>query len=193
MLFNSLEFILFLPVVFILYWSVFQKKSNYQNVFIILASYVFYAWWDWRFLILIISSTLVDYSVGQQIFKYRDQSKKSKYWLLLSVAFNIGMLGFFKYYNFFVDSFIDLFYSLGYSIKSTWTLNIILPVGISFYTFQTLSYSFDIYYKKLKPTKNLLAFMAFVAFFPQLVAGPIERASNLLSQIIEKRKFSLNL
>lgn len=191
MLFNSLEFILFLPLVFVLYWSIFQKKSNYQNVFIILASYVFYAWWDWRFLILIISSTLVDYSVGQQIYKYRDQPKKSKYWLMLTVAFNIGMLGFFKYYNFFVDSFIDLFYSVGYSIKSTWTLNIILPVGISFYTFQTLSYSFDIYYKKLKPTKNIIAFMAFVAFFPQLVAGPIERASNLLSQIIEKRKFSL--
>ena len=190
MLFNSIEFLLFLPAVFFLYWSVFSSKPLHQNILIIIASYVFYGWWDWRFLILILASTIVDFFVGQQIFKFQGQQKKSRYWLWASIAFNVGLLGFFKYYNFFVDSFIDMFLRMGYEMKSTWTLNIILPVGISFYTFQTMSYSFDIYYKRLTPTKNFTAFVAFVAFFPQLVAGPIERASNLLGQILKKRVFS---
>ncbi|WP_330444555.1 MBOAT family O-acyltransferase [Flavivirga abyssicola] len=123
------------------------------------------------------------------IDSHTKQSKR-KQWLWISVLFNVGLLGFFKYYNFFVDSWIDMFSMFGYQIKSTWTLNVILPVGISFYTFQTMSYSFDIYYNKLKPTKDFLSFAAFVSFFPQLVAGPIERASNLLSQITNKREFS---
>ena len=190
MLFNSIEFLLFLPAVFFLYWSFFSSKPLHQNILIIIASYVFYGWWDWRFLILILASTIVDFFVGQQIFKFQGQQKKSRYWLWASIAFNVGLLGFFKYYNFFVDSFIDMFLRMGYEMKSTWTLNIILPVGISFYTFQTMSYSFDIYYKRLTPTKNYTAFVAFVAFFPQLVAGPIERASNLLGQILKKRVFS---
>ncbi|WP_317169083.1 MBOAT family O-acyltransferase [Flavivirga algicola] len=121
---------------------------------------------------------------------FNTKKNKRKLWLWVSVLFNVGLLGFFKYYNFFVDSWIDMFSMLGYHIKSTWTLKVILPVGISFYTFQTMSYSFDIYYNKLKPTKDFLSFAAFVSFFPQLVAGPIERASNLLSQIINKRTFS---
>lgn len=190
MLFNSIEFLLFLPTVFVLYWFVFQKNIKFQNILIIIASYLFYGWWDWRFLVLIFLSTLVDYFVGLQIFKHTDVGKKAKYWLWASIFFNLGMLGFFKYYNFFVESFIDMFHLMGYQIKSVWTLNVILPVGISFYTFQTMSYSFDIYYKKLKPTNSFIDFAAFVAFFPQLVAGPIERASNLLSQIANNRKFS---
>lgn len=192
MLFNSIEYLLFLPIVFVLYWFVFSSKVSYQNVLVIIASYIFYGWWDWRFLLLIIASTLVDYLVGQQIYRYRENKKLSKGWLLVSVVFNLGLLGFFKYYNFFVDSFIDLFQTVGYTIKSTWTLRIILPVGISFYTFQTMSYSFDIYYKRLTPTRNFTAFVAFVGFFPQLVAGPIERASNLLSQMLNERKFKLD-
>ncbi len=190
MLFNSIEYLIFLPVVFLLFWGFFNTKARYQNIFLIIVSYIFYGWWDSRFLILIISSTLVDFFVGQQIYKHVDNRKKSRYWLWVSVAFNVGLLGFFKYFNFFVDSFLEMVHTMGYDIKSTWTLSIILPVGISFYTFQTMSYSFDIYYKRLKPTKDLPAFMAFVAFFPQLVAGPIERASNLLEQIIKKKEFS---
>ncbi|WP_317042072.1 MBOAT family O-acyltransferase [Winogradskyella aurantia] len=158
---------------------------------IITASYVFYGWWDWRFLFLILFSTLLDFFVGQQIFKNLE-TKKARYWLWLSVICNVGLLGFFKYFNFFIDSFIEMFSLFGYEIKSTWTLRIILPVGISFYTFQTMSYSFDIYYKKLKPTNNFISFAAFVAFFPQLVAGPIERASNLLRQINSNRTFNYN-
>ncbi|WP_353616805.1 MBOAT family O-acyltransferase [Cytophaga sp. FL35] len=136
-------------------------------------------------------STLVDFFVGQQIYKHQN-SGKAKYWLWVSMAFNLGLLGFFKYFNFFVDSFIDMWSFFGYEMKSTWTLRVILPVGISFYTFQTMSYSFDIYFKKLKPANDLVAFTAFVAFFPQLVAGPIERASNLLHQISNKRVFNFD-
>lgn len=192
MLFNSLEFLIFLPTVFILYWYVFKKNVRFQNIFIIIASYIFYGWWDWRFLSLIILSTIVDFFVGKQIYKYIEDSKKRKRWLWVSVLFNLSLLGFFKYYNFFTDSFIDMFQVFGYDMKSVWTLKVILPIGISFYTFQTMSYSFDIYYKKLKPTKDFVAFMAFVSFFPQLVAGPIERASNLLSQITNPRKLNPN-
>lgn len=189
MLFNSLQFLIFLPLVYCLYWFVFKKNLRYQNLLIITASYIFYGWWDWRFLFLILFSTLLDFYVGQRIYDNKDHKAKAKYWLWLSVFCNVGLLGFFKYYNFFIDSFVDMFSVLGYEMRSTWTLRIILPVGISFYTFQTMSYSFDIYYKKLKPTTNFVSFAAFVAFFPQLVAGPIERASNLLSQINTKRVF----
>lgn len=189
MLFNSLQFLIFLPFVYCLYWFVFKRNLTYQNTLIIVASYIFYGWWDWRFLFLIVFSTLLDFYVGQRIYDHKDDKLRAKYWLWLSVFCNVGLLGFFKYYNFFIDSFVDMFSAIGYEMKSTWTLRIILPVGISFYTFQTMSYSFDIYYKKLKPTNNLVSFAAFVAFFPQLVAGPIERASNLLSQINTKRVF----
>ena len=188
MLFNSIEFLLFLPTIFILYWFVFNKNLKYQNSLILVSSYVFYGWWDHRFLSLIFLSTIVDYVIGLNIF---NQSSKKKQKLLLwgSVLFNLSVLGFFKYYNFFIDSWVELFSSVGYEIKSVWTLNIILPVGISFYTFQTMSYTIDIYRKKLEPTKDFISFASFVSFFPQLVAGPIERASNLLPQILKKREF----
>ncbi len=189
MLFNSLDFFIFLPIVFLLYWYVFFKRIKIQNFFLLVSSYVFYGLWDWRFLFLILSSTIVDFWVGQAIYN-NNEGKKRKAWLWVSVLFNIGLLGFFKYYNFFVDSWVDLVSLLGYELKSTWTLQIILPVGISFYTFQTMSYSLDIYYKRLKPTKDFISFATFVSFFPQLVAGPIERASNLLSQITAKRVFN---
>jgi len=188
MLFNSIEFLLFLPVVFVLYWFVFDKNLKHQNLLILFSSYVFYGWWDYRFLSLIFLSTIVDYFIGLNIPK-QDSEKKQKLFLWGSILFNLGVLGFFKYYNFFVNSWIDLFSSIGYEIKSVWTLNIILPVGISFYTFQTMSYTIDIYKKKLQPTKDFISFASFVSFFPQLVAGPIERASNLLPQILKKREF----
>lgn len=188
MTFNSLAFAIFLPIVFTLYWFVFKNLKK-QNVLILVASYIFYGLWDWRFLFLILASTAVDYLVGIAIFNNKDDDRKRKLFLWLSVIFNIGLLGFFKYYNFFADSFVDMVGLFGYDIKSTWTLNIILPVGISFYTFQTMSYSLDVYYKRLEPTKDFLLFATYVAFFPQLVAGPIERASNLLPQIAQKRVF----
>ena len=187
MLFNSIEFLLFLPIVFVLYWFVFNKKLKYQNLLILISSYVFYGWWDYRFLSLILLSTIVDFFIGLSI--PNQDLEKQKILLWCSVLFNLSVLGFFKYYNFFVDSWIDLFSSFGYVIKSVWTLNIILPVGISFYTFQTMSYTIDIYKGKLKPTKDFISFASFVSFFPQLVAGPIERASNLLPQILKKRVF----
>ncbi|WP_299436900.1 MBOAT family O-acyltransferase [uncultured Aquimarina sp.] len=188
MLFNSLDFFIFLPVVFIIYWFFFSKHLKLQNIFILVASYLFYGMWDWRFLFLILASTTIDYMVGQYIYN-SDSTSQRKRWLWVSVIFNIGLLGFFKYYNFFVDSWVDFISIFGYELKSSWTLQIILPVGISFYTFQTMSYSLDIYYKRLTPTKDFISFATFVSFFPQLVAGPIERASNLLSQITTKRTF----
>ncbi|MCK5857040.1 MAG: MBOAT family protein [Bacteroidales bacterium] len=154
-------------------------------------SYLFYGWWDWRFLSLIIISSLVDFVVGKKIHN-EDNGLKRKRWLLVSLAVNIGFLGFFKYYNFFVDSFIDAFTIFGGGFES-FHLNIILPVGISFYTFQTLSYTLDIYYKKLKPTDDAFAFFAFVSFFPQLVAGPIERAKDLLPQFLKIHTINYNL
>ena len=152
---------------------------------------MFYGWWDYRFLSLIFLSTIVDYIIGLNIPK-QDSEKKQKILLWCSVLFNLSVLGFFKYYNFFVDSWVELFNSAGYEIKSVGTLNIILPVGISFYTFQTMSYTIDIYKKKLQPTTDFISFASFVSFFPQLVAGPIEKAHNLIPQILKKRNFEFN-
>ncbi|NND52322.1 MAG: MBOAT family protein [Flavobacteriaceae bacterium] len=190
MLFNSLDFAIFLPIVFLLYWFVTKHNLKLQNALIVISSYVFYGWWDYRFLSLIIFSTLVDYIVGLQL-KKADRKPKRQLLLWTSILVNIGFLGFFKYYNFFVDNFIDAFSFFGKQIQPN-TLNIILPVGISFYTFQTLSYTIDVYRKKLEPTRNFMAFAAFVSFFPQLVAGPIERATNLLPQFYNKRAFNYN-
>jgi D-alanyl-lipoteichoic acid acyltransferase DltB (MBOAT superfamily) len=187
MLFNSLDFAIFLPIVFLLYWFAAQKNLKLQNALIVLASYVFYGWWDWRFLSLIIFSTVVDYLVGQKLRVEEKQSKR-KILLWTSILVNLGFLGFFKYYNFFLENFVDAFSLFGMQINAN-SLNIILPVGISFYTFQTLSYTIDVYKKKLEPTKDFIAFSAFVCFFPQLVAGPIERATNLLPQFYKKRTF----
>lgn len=191
MLFNSFDFFIFLPIVFVLYWLVLNKYLKIQNLLLLIASYVFYGWWDWRFLSLILLSTSIDYFVGIQIYKNLENVKKKRIWLWLSMSFNLGLLGFFKYFNFFIDSLITAFNSIGYKMEY-YSLNIILPVGISFYTFQTMSYSLDISKRKLEPTKDFIAFATFVAFFPQLVAGPIERASNLLPQFFKKRNFNYN-
>ena len=190
MLFNSLDFAIFLPIVFLLYWFVAQKNLKLQNVLIVVASYVFYGWWDWRFLSLIIFSTVVDYLIGQRL-RTEDKQSKRKVLLWTSIVVNLGFLGFFKYYNFFLENFVDAFSLFGMQINAN-SLNIILPVGISFYTFQTLSYTIDLYRKKLEPTQDFMAFSAFVCFFPQLVAGPIERATNLLPQFYKKRTFEYN-
>ncbi|MEQ3663983.1 MULTISPECIES: MBOAT family O-acyltransferase [unclassified Olleya] len=187
MYFNSLDFALFLPIVFILYWFVTNKNLKLQNALLVLASYVFYGWWDWRFLSLIVFSSLVDYTIGLQL-NHTVQPSKRKLLLWTSILVNLGFLGFFKYYNFFVDSFVDAFSFFGSPIQPN-TLDIILPVGISFYTFQTLSYTIDVYKRKLEPTQDIVSFLAFVSFFPQLVAGPIERATNLLPQFYKKRQF----
>ncbi len=187
MFFNSLDFAVFLPIVFILYWFVFNKSLKAQNFLVAVASYVFYGWWDWRFLSLILFSTLVDYVIGVSLGKEQNLNKR-KILLWISILVNLGFLGFFKYYNFFLDNFKSAFTFFGSEINTN-SLNIILPVGISFYTFQTLSYTIDVYKKRLKPTRDFISFAAFVSFFPQLVAGPIERATNLLPQFYKKRKF----
>lgn len=187
MYFNSLDFAIFLPIVFVLYWFVTNKNLKLQNALLVVASYVFYGWWDWRFLSLIVFSSLVDYTIGLQLNKAAQPSKR-KLLLWSSILINLGFLGFFKYYNFFIDSFVEAFSFFGSPIQPN-TLDIILPVGISFYTFQTLSYTIDVYKRKLEPTKDIVSFLAFVSFFPQLVAGPIERATNLLPQFYKKRQF----
>ena len=188
MLFNSIDFAIFLPIIFILYWFATNKNLKLQNLLIVIASYTFYGWWDWRFLSLIFFSTVIDYSVGIGLSKQENPTKR-KVLLWTSILVNLGFLGFFKYYNFFLDNFVTAFSFFGTEINAN-SLNIILPVGISFYTFQTLSYSLDVYKRKLEPTKDFVAFAAFVSFFPQLVAGPIERATNLLPQFYRKRSFN---
>ena len=187
MLFNSLEFSIFLPIVFGLYWFVTNRNIKAQNTLLLLASYVFYGWWDWRFLSLIILSSSIDYLVGIRLSN-TSNLKKRKRWLWLSIFVNLGLLGVFKYYHFFVDSFTDAFSFFGGHLEPA-RLNIILPVGISFYTFQTLSYTIDCYRGKITPTNDALAFFAYVSFFPQLVAGPIERATDLLPQFFRQRHF----
>ena len=186
MLFNSIDFLIFFPIVFLLYW-VFAKNLTLRNIFILISSYIFYGWWDWRFLFLIAISSFVDYYIGKRLGKENDD-KKRKLLLFLSLFVNLGFLMYFKYANFFIESFAESFTFFGSKLQVS-TLNIILPVGISFYTFQTLSYTIDIYRRSLKPTNDIISFFAFVAFFPQLVAGPIERASHLLPQFYVTYKF----
>jgi len=186
MLFNSIEYLIFFPIVFFIYWFIVNKSISIRNAFLLIVSYIFYGWWDWRFLSCIIISSILDYSLGIAIAN--STFKKKKLLLLISLIFNLGILGVFKYYNFFIDSFFKFTSIFGFNANSL-TLNIILPVGISFYTFQTLSYTIDVYRGKLQPTKDILSFFTFVAFFPQLVAGPIEKASNLLPQFYKKTNF----
>jgi D-alanyl-lipoteichoic acid acyltransferase DltB (MBOAT superfamily) len=187
MLFNSLDFAIFLPVVFAIYWALPRHNTRLKNLFLVVASYVFYSFWDWRFLGLIVISTAMDYGLGLAIGA-QENRRRRKMLLLVSVVVNIGFLGFFKYFNFFAESFREVFLLFGYPINSL-TLDIILPVGISFYTFQTLSYTIDIYRRQFAPTRDFVAFSAFVAFFPQLAAGPIERAGNFLPQFLAPRTF----
>lgn len=187
MLFNSIEFTIFFPIVFSIYWFILRKHYKLQNAFILVVSYVFYGWWNWKLLSLIFISSIVDYAVGLGIHHTKNQTHK-KFILALSLGTNLGCLAFFKYFNFFISSFADACSILGLNVNIS-SLNIILPVGISFYTFQTLSYTIDVYKGKLEPTKDIVAFLAFISFFPQLVAGPIERAANLLPQFFKERQF----
>ena len=188
MLFNSTTFLIFLPIVFLLYWFVFHKNLNRQNLLLLLASYVFYGWWDWRFLFLLIFSTGLDYTTGILISDAKNDRIR-KIWLWISVGTNLGFLGFFKYYNFFVDSFARMLAGFGVE-TNPWTLQIILPVGISFYTFHGLSYVIDIYHKRIEPSRNWVNYCVFVSYFPLLVAGPIERATHLLPQLVKPRIFN---
>ncbi len=188
MLFNSVAFALFLPITFILHWYFFSKKITQQNFFLMLASYIFYAWWDFRFLFLLIFSTFLDFYTGGRIEK-AENKKQKKAWLFISIFVNLGFLMFFKYYNFFTETFVDSFSLIGLQF-SPWILKIALPIGISFYTFHGMSYVFDIYYGLQKPVKNYIDYSLFVCFFPLLVAGPIERAHHLLPQVQIKRNFN---
>lgn len=187
MLFNSIEFALFLPIVFLLYWFVFNKSLSKQNLLILLVSYFFYAWWDWRFLFLLAFSTFLDYFSGLKIEQAKTNAR-SKFWLILSIGINLGFLGFFKYYNFFVKELTAAIADAGIVINP-WTLKVILPVGISFYTFHGLSYIIDVYKKRIPAEKNFVEYAVFVSYFPLLVAGPIERATHLLPQVKKPRKF----
>lgn len=188
MLFNSISFAIFLPIVFFLYWFVVKKNLKWQNILLLIVSYYFYAKWDWRFVFLLFFSTYLDYYTGLKMDEGKNE-KARKFWLWLSIGINLGFLGFFKYYNFFAENFSELLKSIGFQVNP-WTLKVILPVGISFYTFHGLSYVIDIYYKKIKAERNFVEYAVFVSFFPLLVAGPIERATHLLPQIKVKRIFS---
>lgn len=187
MLFNSVHFALFLPLVFLLYWFVTKRSLKHQNLLLLISSYYFYSVWDWRFMFLLLFSTFLDYYTGQKMSQSSNPLNR-KLWLWLSVAINLGFLGVFKYYNFFAESFAELINAFGFR-ADPWTLKIILPVGISFYTFHGLSYVFDVYYKRINSEKNFVEYGVFVSFFPLLVAGPIERATHLLPQIKKTRVF----
>jgi alginate O-acetyltransferase complex protein AlgI len=188
MLFNSINFAVFLPIVFLLYWFVAKNNLKFQNVLLLVASYYFYACWDFRFLFLLIFSTLLDYYSGIKI-ENSTSEKNRKFWFWLSIGINLGFLGVFKYYNFFVDSIQDVVSVFGHKIDM-WTIKVILPVGISFYTFHGLSYVIDIYKKRIAAESNFINYAVFVCYFPLLVAGPIERATHLLPQIKKKRTFN---
>jgi alginate O-acetyltransferase complex protein AlgI len=187
MFFNSLAFAIFLPIVFLLYWFVFNKTKSTQNAVLIIASYYFYSCWDWRFLFLLVFSTFLDYYTGIRIEKSASD-KQRKFWFWLSISVNLGFLGIFKYYNFFANSFAELLSGVGFK-ASPFLLDVVLPVGISFYTFHGLSYVIDIYYKRIKAEYNFVDYSLFVSYFPLLVAGPIERATHLLPQVKVKRTF----
>jgi Predicted membrane protein involved in D-alanine export len=187
MLFNSIDFAIFMPIVFLIYWAL-GKHVKIQNFFLLAASYFFYAWWDWRYLSLILICSLTNYLAGLLMMKY-DSEKIRKSVLIACCSVCLGILGVFKYYDFFVTSFVDAFSLLGTQLQPH-TLNLILPVGISFYTFHTLSYTIDVHRGKFEPTKDIVSFFLFVSIFPLAMAGPIERATNLLPQIYKKRTFN---
>jgi alginate O-acetyltransferase complex protein AlgI len=190
MLFNSINFAIFLPIIFFLYWFANKGKLKFQNVILLLASYFFYASWDYRFLFLLLFSSGLDFYTGIKIDSAQ-LKKHKKAWLFLSICINLGFLGLFKYYNFFAESFADALHLLGFKV-SDFTLKLILPVGISFYTFHGLSYIIDIYNGKIKAERNVIDYAVFVSFFPLLVAGPIERATQLLPQLKVRRSFDVS-
>lgn len=187
MLFNSFEFLVFLPIVFMLYWFVFRGR-RWQNLLVVTASYVFYGWWDWRFLLLIALTSVCVYGSGLLLEHYEGRRRRQQIVCAVNIVFNLGILGVFKYYNFFVENLDALFGMMGYHLDWV-TMIVILPVGISFYTFQALSYTIDVYQKRLPATHDIIEFLAYISFFPQLVAGPIERATNLLPQFQRRRQF----
>ncbi|MFP3591696.1 MBOAT family O-acyltransferase [Chryseobacterium sp. SIMBA_038] len=187
MLFNSIAFLIFLPIIFILYWCVCNKNYKFQNMLLLAASFYFYGCWDWRFLFLLVFSIGLDYFSGIQIENSKTK-KWATFWLVLSIAINLGFLGFFKYYNFFIENFVELLKSFGFGVN-IWILKVILPVGISFYTFHGLSYVIDVYKKRIPAERNYVDYAVFVSYFPLLVAGPIERATHLLPQIQRNRSF----
>ena len=185
--FNSLEFFIFIPIVFFLYWLV-CREYKWQNLLVVVASYIFYGWWDWRFLLLIALTSFCSYTSGLLLEHYEGQRRLSQIVSAANIVINIGILGTFKYYIFFIENLDAMLGMVGY--HTDWvTMNIILPVGISFYTFQALSYTIDVYLKRLPATHDIVSFFAYISFFPQLVAGPIERATNLLPQFQQKRQF----
>lgn len=188
MLFNSLEYFIFLPIVFLLYWFVFNRNIKIQNLFVVIVSFIFYGWWNWNFLLLLAFTTLSSYVSAIMIVRSKQVCVK-KIWCFVNVILNLYILGVYKYYDFFIESFIDAFATLGVILHAK-TLGLILPIGISFYTFQALSYTIDVYRGKLNATKDIIAFFAFMSFFPGLVAGPIERATNLLPQFQQVRYFN---
>ena len=188
MLFNSSSFAIFLPIVFTLYWFFTNKSLKIQNLLLLAASFYFYSCWDWRFVFLLLFSIVLDYFSGIKMENSKNDNER-KFWLWLSIGINLGFLGFFKYYNFFAESFAEMLQNFGLQVNP-WTLKVILPVGISFYTFHGLSYVLDIYFKRIKAERNFVEYAVFVSFFPLLVAGPIERATHLLPQIKVKREFS---
>lgn len=191
MLFNSFEFLIFLPIVFLLYWFIF-KPLRWQNLLVVIASYIFYGWWDWRFLILIAFTTICSFFSGILIEKYKTNRSSQRWICGTNILLNLVILGYFKYCNFFGENLATILRHIGFNVDWV-TLDILLPVGISFYTFQALSYTIDVYRKKIEATHDLIAFIAFISFFPQLVAGPIERATNLLPQFLQPRKFDYSL
>lgn len=200
MIFNSFEYLLFLPIVFLLYWFVCSKTVKWQNASILIASYFFYVWWDWKFLALLLTTTLTSYLSGKLIAKYKfasttnHQKKHGPAWWILmgTIVLNIGILFFYKYFNFFIQSFIDTFSLFGKELTIS-TLKIILPIGISFYTFTALSYTFDVYKGKVTPIKDWMAYFSYVSFFPALFCGPIGRAEKQLPQFLSKRTFSYDM
>lgn len=187
MIFTSLDFALFLPVVFILYWFIFNRSGKSQNILLLLAGLFFYGYADWRFLFLIVGNALLNYFIGIQIAESKKENIQRRY-LWTGVIINLGVLGFFKYFNFFYDNFVDLINLFGFQANHS-TLMILLPLGISFFTFQTLGYIIDVYNEEIDPTRDLLAFTTYVLYFPKLLAGPIERAQKFLPQIATKRVF----
>ena len=187
MLFNSFDFLVFLPIVFLLYWFVFRRRQ-WQNLLVVIASYIFYGWWNWRFLLLIALTSLCSYGSGLLLEHYEGHRRKQKWVSASNIVLNLCILGVFKYYNFFVENLDVLLGAFGWHLDWV-TMNIVLPVGISFYTFQALSYTIDVYQKKLPATHDPVEFFAYISFFPQLVAGPIERATNLLPQFQHQRNF----
>lgn len=191
MLFNSLEYALFLPIVFLLYWFVLGGSRRGQNLLLLTAGYVFYGWWDWRFLSLLFLSSVVDYTAARVISEAKEPRLR-RACILASLTFNLGLLATFKYFNFFIDSFADLMRVMGVQVN-LWSLTVVLPVGISFYTFQSISYTLDVYFGKCRATRDPITFLAYVSFFPQLMAGPIERARHLLPQFERVHRFDPSL